>query len=177
MRSCASWYERSSSSTSSATLPAMAGLRLALETGVQADFRDARERLRDRAVLLCLLGCLLEGLVVDSRHATGDLQGDLRDALARLKRHGGRRLELLRRMPVLREPVRERHRETGGVGRSDELLWARHATRLLRARGPAHVEPADRAARDRVDPALAAHQVPPPRHFRLAVSRHPFLLR
>src|SRR2546427_11693214 len=172
MRSCASWYERSSSSSSGSMLPAIAGPRLALESCGQADFRDASERLRDGAVLLRLLRRLLEGCFVQPRDLSGNIDGDLRDALARLERHGGRGLQLLRGMALLGQPARERHREARGVRCGDQLFRARQPARLFGAGRPAHLEAAERATGHGVDTSAATHQISAPRHLCLAIGRH-----
>ena len=69
-------------------------------------------------------------------HRAADGQRALRDTLAGLERDGRRRLELLRRVARLREPVRERHREARRLRGGDQLLRARLAVRLLGARRP-----------------------------------------
>ena len=78
---------------------------------------------------------------------------------------------LLGRVARLREPVRQRHREAGGVCRGDQLLGARlAAVVVLRARGPRHLKRAEGAARHLVDLAAPRHQISLPRHLRTALG-------
>src|SRR5439155_13532365 len=131
-----------------------------------------RQRLRDRTVLLRLLCGTTESLVVDPRDTALDRQGDLRNPLARLERDLSRRLELLRRVPGLRKPMRQRHRETRGVRGGDQLFWTRLAARFLRASRPADVEPTDCTARHTLDRAASTHQITLPGDLRTSLSRH-----
>src|SRR5262249_5022075 len=143
------------------------------ELNLEADLRHPGERLRDRAVLLRGLRRLLERDPVDARDGALDRERDVCDALAGLEGDGRRRAELLRRVAVLREPVRERHRETGGVGGGDQLLGARDAAGVVgRARRPAARPLADRAGRGRDDRAGALHEAPLPAHLCTAFRCH-----
>src|SRR5947199_6958209 len=81
------------------------------ELRVEADLRNPGEGPRDGAVLLRGLCGLPEGVVVDAGHPALHGQRDLRDPLSRLEGDGRRGPELLGCMPLLREPMRERHRE------------------------------------------------------------------
>ena len=130
------------------------------------------ERLRHRAVLLRRLGRLDERVGGEPGHGAANGQRALRDPLARLERHRRRRLEPLGRVAALGEPRRERHREARRPRRGDQLLGARLAVRLLRARRPRDVERRDRTARHALDRAAAAHQVALPDDFGLAIGCH-----
>ena len=106
---------------------------------------------------------LLERDAVDAGDAALDRERDARDALARLEgdRRGGP--ELVGRRVGSRETGRQRHREARRVCRGDQLLGAGQAAGLvLGARLPRDAEPAERAARRRVDRAGALEQAAVP---------------
>src|SRR3954447_12382347 len=102
--------------------------RSALERRVHAQLDVALERLADRAPVACFLGQRLKPVGVDARDVAPDGEiavGDTPAGVQLVEADHGGDVEPVRRRSVLREPVRERHREAGGVRRGDELLGAR----------------------------------------------------
>src|SRR5437588_6776743 len=120
MRSRVSAYERSSSSMRSSS--AAIAAKLAGQLGVQRDFGNAGKGFRDRTVLLRVLRRHVETRAVEPRNGCADVQRALDDPFARLEGEGRRRLETLRRMAVLGEAARERHREARRPRGGDQLL-------------------------------------------------------
>ena len=95
------------------------------------------ERLRDRAARLRVLGRLDEAASSSPGTRPRTVSAIFVIPVAGHERDRRRRVELVGRRAGLREAVRERHREAGGVGGGDQLLGARLPSRLLGARGPA----------------------------------------
>src|SRR3954452_11979598 len=104
--------------------------RSALERRVHAQLDVALERLTDRAPVACFLGQRLEPVGVDARDVAADGEiavGETPAGVQLVEADHRGDVEPVRRRSVLREPVRERHREARGVCRRDELLGARLA--------------------------------------------------
>src|SRR5262245_464875 len=126
--------------------------------GVDRDLDVALEGLRDRAVVLRALGRFAERRLVDPVDLAFDLEVDPGHAEAGVgfvEGRGRARLEARRRVAVLGERVRERHRDAARMGGRDQLLRA-HALGVLGARRPAHALLGERVAAGR-DRAGAAH--------------------
>ncbi len=75
-------------------------------------------------------------------------------------------------VPAPASPCGQRHREARRPRRGDQLLGARPAVGRLGARGPGHVERAERPAADALDPPAAVHERARPGHLRRAIGRH-----
>src|SRR5438093_4993478 len=87
------------------------------EGGVERDLGNARERLRDGAILLRGLRLLAERPLVHAGDLAPHLHSNLRDPRARDERHCRGRLQPLVRVSRLCETVGNRHREASRVRR------------------------------------------------------------
>src|SRR5829696_3529280 len=133
------------------------------------------EGLRDRAIVLRLLGRLAEAVLVEPVHLATDLEAHRRHPEAVADLVEGRRclaFEAPRRRPCLRKPVCERHRDARGVRGGDELLGARVLVGCLGTRAPLDGRVAHDAAL-RGDRSGAARQIPLPLSVCGALNRHP----
>ena len=156
-------------------LAGQACLALRLERRVDRDRLDRAQRHRHGADLLGGLRRLLEGLLVDARHARAGDELDPLDgeALARLEElHAGLRLDRLGLVALRAENARQLHRVAAGVRGGDQLLGVR-ARALLEARGERVL--ALEGAGLHLHRAVAALQRAPPLRVRRP-DRHVLLL-
>src|SRR5215470_17780826 len=112
----------------------------------------------DRAVL-CLLGQILEGGLVNAGHVADRTEldaGDVEPGADLSERDPGGGAQVPRRMTRLAKQVRQRHREAGGFGRAEQLLRVRDRPGLRNA-CPQRIRPVESAAAERY-PAATLRQ-------------------
>src|SRR5215207_7871312 len=152
-------------------------LRLSLQAGVQPDVDVVPKGVGDRADLLGLAGGVLERVGVQPGHPAAHVQVDGRDLeLLVVQRADGIHRQVLRRVALAGERVRERHRVAGRVGGGYELLGAGLAVGLPGARREGHRGIRQHPAPLRHRP-VAAGEIPIPLYVRVAFYvSHAFLL-
>src|SRR5450759_1344682 len=106
------------------------------QLGLQRDLRDARQRLRERAVTLHGVRDLLELCLVDAGHRGLHRQRDPVDHESCAlfgQAHAGLRVDIATGQPRLVAGERKRHRETRGVRRAQDFLGVGAAAVVLEA--------------------------------------------
>src|SRR5215218_633080 len=148
-----------------------------VQASVYLHLHVAAQGIGDGTALISLLRGVLESFGVEAGDPPLDVE-DQRGNLQLVDMEGacGTDAELLRIISLLGKGVRECHRETAGVGRSDEFLGTGLALGTLRTRSPGDRQILRRPTTRQRESARTLLQIPPPHNIGTPFSSSHVLL-